>query len=263
MAIGQSSNLAQLALTYTYNFNDQKYDDYVCILAVLAQVAIDNSKRKFDVELDKEIPRIKKELDIEKNGLPSFWLITKKDKRKVKSDKERKERQRGNKEKIKKNLNKDLICPMNYLYDLKLKYKRDPQTTLPMSHFFIKHNVESHHRKSKKVEELIQKYSFNLHKFYTEHDGINWEDDKESVLLLHSEFEQLIKDIQAVYISKNYLGLMSWLINRAFFIGSGVKGKINVITSNLDQNKSILMKVLYSTNKEAFLACFTQKNAEQ
>lgn len=36
LAIGESSNLAQLALTYTYNFPDQKYEDYVCILSVLA-----------------------------------------------------------------------------------------------------------------------------------------------------------------------------------------------------------------------------------
>lgn len=36
LAIGESSNVAQLALTYTYNFNEQKYDDAVCILSVLA-----------------------------------------------------------------------------------------------------------------------------------------------------------------------------------------------------------------------------------
>lgn len=35
-AIGESSNLAQIALTYTYNFSDKKYNDYVCILSVLA-----------------------------------------------------------------------------------------------------------------------------------------------------------------------------------------------------------------------------------
>ena len=34
--IGESSNLAQVCLTYTYNFKDQKYKDYACILAVLA-----------------------------------------------------------------------------------------------------------------------------------------------------------------------------------------------------------------------------------
>ena len=35
-AIGESSNLAQVCLTYTYNFEDKKYQDYVCILSVLA-----------------------------------------------------------------------------------------------------------------------------------------------------------------------------------------------------------------------------------
>lgn len=35
-AIGESSNLAQIALTYTYNFEDKKYNDAVCILSVLA-----------------------------------------------------------------------------------------------------------------------------------------------------------------------------------------------------------------------------------
>lgn len=36
LAIGLSSNLAQLCLTYSYNFEDKKYQDYVCILSVLA-----------------------------------------------------------------------------------------------------------------------------------------------------------------------------------------------------------------------------------
>lgn len=36
-AIGESSNLAQLALTYSYNYPDKKYLDAVNILAVLAR----------------------------------------------------------------------------------------------------------------------------------------------------------------------------------------------------------------------------------
>lgn len=36
-SIGESSNLAQICLTYTYNFpEEQKYQDYVCILSVVA-----------------------------------------------------------------------------------------------------------------------------------------------------------------------------------------------------------------------------------
>ncbi len=36
MAIGESSNLAQLCLSYSYTYPDQKYLDYTCILSVLA-----------------------------------------------------------------------------------------------------------------------------------------------------------------------------------------------------------------------------------
>ena len=58
--IGESSNLAQIAQTYACNFSDQKYINYVCILSVLAQVAIDNAKRRFDIDLTNEI----QELDV-------------------------------------------------------------------------------------------------------------------------------------------------------------------------------------------------------
>ena len=36
LAIGESSNLAQLALTYGYNFEDKKYKEIACILSVVA-----------------------------------------------------------------------------------------------------------------------------------------------------------------------------------------------------------------------------------
>lgn len=38
MAIGESSNLAALCLSYTYNYEDRKFYEYVCILSVLAQL---------------------------------------------------------------------------------------------------------------------------------------------------------------------------------------------------------------------------------
>jgi hypothetical protein len=36
LGIGESSNLAQIALSYSHNFKDKKYLDAVCILSVLA-----------------------------------------------------------------------------------------------------------------------------------------------------------------------------------------------------------------------------------
>ena len=233
LAIGESSNLAQICLTYTYNFDDQKYIDYVCILSVLAQVAIDNAKRRFDIDLTDEIKRIKNDMNIKENGYPAFWTIIRKG---------------FNKEKV----NPKLKCPMNYIFNIKAKKFRDNSATIPMSQFFVKHELEDQRRKSKKVEELIQKYSLKLYNC-----TVSDSDENEEYLLLRNDFEELINDIRSTYISKNYLGLMSWLINRAFSIGSGIKGNKDVLQSSINTNKSILIKTLYEVNPESLLKCFS------
>lgn len=256
LAIGESSNLAQLCLSYTYNFTEQKYQDYVCILSVLAQIAIDNAKRTYDIDLNNEIKRIKDDMDIDKNRLPNFWLITKKDKRKMRTDEARHERDKKNRKKIIKNLNSNLKCPMNYLYELKLDSHRDNTPSISMSEFWIKHELDVHHRHSEKVEKMIQKYSLELYKYNTSEDN-----ESDDYLLLRTDFEHLIEDIRKTYISRNYIGLMSWLINRAFFIGSGAKRNKGTSNSTLYTNRSLLLKVLYDVNPSAFLQCFKKKCA--
>ena len=235
-AIGESSNLAQICLTYTYNFDDQKYKDYVCILSVLAQVAIDNAKRRFDIDLTKEIDRIKKDMDIKHNGYPAFWSVIRKD---------------FNKSRI----NKSLKCPMNYIFDIEVEKYRSSESTLPMKEFFIKYDVDLDRRKSKKVEELIQKYSLSLYEYNTDDE----DEDNDDYLLLRQDFDELINNIRQVYISKNYLGMMSWLINRAFAIGAGVRRKSKEMISTINTNKSLLLKVLYDVNPDVFLQCFSKK----
>ena len=75
--IGESSNLAQLAQTYDCTFDKQKYKDYICILSVLAQIAIDSAKRLFDVDVASEIRRIKKDMDV---SIRNNFLINRKPK---------------------------------------------------------------------------------------------------------------------------------------------------------------------------------------
>lgn len=236
LAIGESSNLAQICLTYTYNFDDKKYIDYVCILSVLAQVAIDNAKRRFDIDLTSEIKRIKNDMNIKENGYPKFWSIIRKG---------------FNKSRI----NEDLVCPMNYIFDIKVKDTRQRVGTLPMSDFFVKFEMDEDRRKSKKVEELIQKYSLDLYNYNINDD----EDDYDNYLLLRSDFEKLIKDIRSIYISKNYLGMMSWLIDRAFMITPNIRSNNASILSTINTNRSLLLKTLYDVNNDAFLKCFSKK----
>lgn len=220
------------------------------------QVAIDNAKRKFDIDLTKEIAEIKKDMGIDEHGLPYFWQITKKDKMKCSNTNEKARRDKKNKERIKSKVNKDIMCPMNYLYELELNKYRDSEPTLPMSEFFVKHELDLQHRVARKVEELIEKYAIELYEFTLNHDGTNWMDNKEEYFLLRSDFDDMIKDIRGLKLGKKYAGLMAWLINRAFKIGAGAKSKSNIMSSTVNKNKPILMKTLYEVNKETFMSCF-------
>lgn len=255
-AIGESSNLAQIALTYTYNFPEGKYLDYVCILSVLAQVAIDNAKRTFNVDLPKEIARIKECLNVEENGLPQFWQITKKDKRRN-IDLSKK---RAYKAKITAKVNDELICPMNYLYNLKFPERMPSTSSIPIKEFFINHPVGNERRLSKKIEEFIDKYIVDLWTYRVTRSDL---DGAEMTRVLKLNFDELIRDIRATKISKNYKGIMSWLINRGLMIGAGVRGRASVMDSMTHLNRIVLLKTLYEVNPDVFLSCFVQKTAHR
>lgn len=229
--IGESSNLAQIGQSYSYSFDYMDFDSDVAILSVLAQVAIDNSKRRFDIDLQQEIGVIKKRLDIDSNKYPEFWSIIKPNFKK-------------------KNINKKIRCPMNYLCNLKFEDVRQDSSTLPMSYYFNKIKLDDDKRNCKKVEELIQKYSFDLYNY-------NVKDD-DDYLLLRSDFDKLINDIRQINISKNYLGLMSWLVDRTFGISDSVIINTKKMNSTLNKNKSLLIKVLYSINKNSLFKCLNK-----
>ena len=120
-----------------------------------------------------------------------------------------------------------------------------------MSNFFVKHKLEEDRRKCKKVEELISKYSLELFYYNT--------DNTDDHLLLRSDFSELIQDIRQIYISSNYTGLMSNLIDRAFIISSDMKRNITRLKTNIGANKSLLLKILYDINSTSFLKCFKNK----
>jgi len=253
LSIGESSNLAQICLTYTYNFNDEKYYNYVCQLSVLAQAAIDSAKRVFEVDIPAEIARIKKDIQIydtsltppvdtddsylikkawySNHGYPSFWLLERKDFDTAK-------------------INYNLRCPMNELSEyLKFSKPKAKEHTIPTEKFLVK-NFENkvNRNQSRKVEKLIETYSLKLYKDYQLKD-----DADEMYLLLRSDFDELIESIRKVYISGNYQDLMLWLLRRTF--KEDVKNKSR---SKLHKNKVILLKTLWNVNKDLFLKCFVQ-----
>jgi hypothetical protein len=232
MAIGESSNLAQIALTYSYNFDDNKYDNYVSILSVLAQCAIDNAKRRYDIDLSAEIRRIKTDMNMSIYGYPKFWLLIRPDIGKSK-------------------INYNLKCPMNYLFDYKPAKvgSRNLPPTRPMSDFFIKYPLEENRRKSHKVEDLIERYSLGYYNNIKETYDILW---------LQDEFDMLIDDIKRIYINKSYVGLFSWLVDRAFVISPSVQANRDRLLSLTNKNKATLLKTLYTINPTNLLKVFSK-----
>lgn len=229
--IGESSNLAQLAQTYDCTFNEQIYKDYICVLSVLAQIAIDSAKRLFDVNVASEIRRIKKDMNVDKNKYPAFWKIIRRDFKE-------------------NNINYDLVCPMNYLYNLKLDQFRSNQSTIPIEYFFKKFELEKNRKTCKKVEEIIEMY---INKF----SSMYMLDNDDSYFLLKMDFDNMINDITKVYVSKNYIGLFSWLIDRAFCISLAQKQNQYKLKSKIKKRRSILIKALYDINSANLLNCFS------
>lgn len=224
--IGESSNLAQVCLSYTYNFDDEKYGNYVCILSVLAQVAIDSAKRRFDVNVSDEIKRIKKDINIRENKYPPFWLAIRKGFNK-------------------NNINWNLKCPMNEIYNVSLRSARSREKVISIDNFFIKHEIQSK-KIAKKVQSIIETYSLELLKKDS--------DDRTEFLLLRADFDKMIEDIRATTLPDKYVFLISFLIDKAFKCTPQMKRRGK--KSRLEKNKSLLLKTLYDVNNTAFLACF-------
>lgn len=247
-AIGESSNLAQVAQTYSYNYEDEKLDDYACILAVVAQIAIDSAKRKFDVDVLEEIARIREELGVQEIGYPLFYAdVQNKKLVGVNMRNKYKEPKSFKAEKI----NYELRCPMNCVRDVNIRKDKGP--AIPFTEVLVPHKLNNNdrRRKSYKVEKLIEKYALKVNTL----NAIEEEyEQEESWLLCQEEFDNLIEDIREAKLSHNYSGLMYWLICRSFATPYVKQPKLQ---TQLNKNRPVLLRVLYEVNPKAFLECFT------
>lgn len=152
---------------------------------------------------------------------------------------------------------------MNYLVKMRISSYNPVEGTLPMEYFFQNFELKENRRKSMKVEKLIEEYSLEKFKFYSnENCKSQYYDDgtiiNEDYVMLMSNYEDLIEDIKKVYISKDYKGLMCWLINRAFVITSGAKRNTDKTESVTSKDKAILLKTLYDINPQNVIDIFSK-----
>ena len=107
------------------------------------------------------------------------------------------------------------------------------------------------------MEELIERYSLMNYSINSNNDFSDLA--HEDYLLLRSDFIELINNIRQISISRNYQGMVYWLISRAFLSNAGTKRNYKTIKRYTDKNRSLLLKVLYDVNPQVFLSCFAKE----
>lgn len=263
--IGESSNLAQLAMTYYWteienNSEDEVkrrelYDNFV-ILSVLAQLIIDSSKRTYEVDALKEIDRIKKmscmnpvDASGEKKDFPLFMKYTRSVPTMKNGNELPPEVISESKNKIKKRINYDLICPMNYLQKHLGNIRMVSSTnTIPNEDFFIKMIGKSNDRQVSKIVRLAKEYK----NFLT----ANWQrfTEYEFVAEFIERTDKFYEDVAKVKIGN--IVTMNRIIEIALGLNTvSNKGK-DFRHLNAEKYSRLILKALYRADSEKFLANF-------
>ena len=141
----------------------------------LAQVIIDGCKREYEIDGNKEIDRISKlscmsikkivgytesgKPKYKKHDFPEFMKYT----REIKYTKDGKELPQEevdeSKNKLKSRINRELLCPMNWLEDWINKIQNaSTSDTLSTESFFIKMKGKANDKQMTKIMQLVQEY---------------------------------------------------------------------------------------------------------
>lgn len=255
--IGLSSNLAQLAMSwYWKDTNNKELADIVCILSVLAQVAIDSSKRLFKVNVAEEINRISKlpcmqvKTEDGLNAKPYFWQYIKdfKEKQPKTKDKYINEKTKAKKDKNKKI--KDLerhcieekICPMDYIQTTidNIEVNKDNSKYTKDIDFIQVVEGKANNKQLNKVTELV----VSLDNLYKEHynklaNGQQFDEDEWIVE------QQLKTDLTLKELSKIKINSKTMQMLIANTLCNNAKNK---------KYKRRMLNCLYRTHKELFLS---------
>ncbi len=145
-SIGTSTDTAQLALSYYYDggMENKELEDCFIILSVIGQISIDLAKKSFNIDVVKEINRIRNLPCMKRNEIPQFFASNKK--------------RRNNKDFEGKEI-VSMNCPMDIMADIieekVIKYA-DRESHLPLRNFWNKGIIgkANRYKKDKFVEEV-------------------------------------------------------------------------------------------------------------
>lgn len=257
IGIGESSNLAQLAMTYYWTEPTRELYDNFVILSVLAQVIIDGCKREYEVDALDEIKRIKKLncmnrfIEIEnddgniikqKMDFPEFMRYT----RKISYTKNGKEIEKDIVNEQKNRLNNricsDLICPMNALQIVLDEIKRSStKDSIPTKEFIIDVKGKANPKQLNKILEYAK-----------ELDLLSKSNMSDEDIIAYSErFDEILSELKKMKI-RNPKTMNRLIVIALDACKLGRKKEYSKYTRNL-------LNLLYNMDKEAFLSNFIKK----
>lgn len=243
IGIGQSSDIAQLALSYYFDRyadkgeKDIRLEEIFVICSVIAQVCIDGAKRIYDITPSGELKSLKKEImEYVSDGkiYPQFFYKSKKNKQKDKC-------------KITEDEVRVFKCPMDILSDIinrkvidtrvekqyqVARYKYLDYFMEPIS------DAEKSGHQFKKVKEVVEAYDRTVKDLNKSDENYEWQID--------NAFSECMTKIKKWKLKQ---GTMRALI--VYALSSGCK------------YPSRMMTVLYDYNSELFLNCFKSGKNEQ
>lgn len=233
-SIGTSTDTAQLALSYYYDGNMQSKELEECfiILSVIGQISIDLAKKNFDLNVVKEIRRIRKLLCMKNRAIPRFFANTKKSRNNKEYDKE---------------MIKSMNCPMDIMAKIIDKNVIDyagRKSHLPLRNLLNKEitGKGNRYKKNKLIEEA-KKYN-------------------KSVQFLESNKKDI--DNTTLYQLKN--NSMTQFMNRASknLEQETIMQLVDYATK--DENSDVrttILNFLYKNHREKFMNCFVKNEQKQ
>ena len=257
-AIGGSSDSAQLAQSYMWSkvangeFDDEYEDLYhnTVVLAVLAQCAIDGIKRQYAVDPNDEISRIRS-MDCmnRKKDYPLFMKYT----HEIPVTKNGRERPyediKKDKKKIERRIDKNIVCPMNYLQSHLDKIQGAVRSeAIDTYQFFKKIDGSANHKQMSKIRTIIEDYDR-----FIRNNILYVDDDEDSFDIITSKTQEVLEQIGRMRIA---LPTMNRLIETCL----GVMGKANTDKQYNEATKYIsrTFNLLYQVDKERFLSNFVR-----
>jgi hypothetical protein len=244
--IGETSNLAQLALSYYQQEQTKELRDIVAVASVLAQVAIDNAKRQYVVNVQDEIIRINKLECIKKydNKIPNWMQYIKKDVKKTRLLEPA-----------------ECNCTMQYLQKAidTIKNIINNKGNIEIGTLLvddIASNSKTNYPQIKKIEEIIQKFDKKVKYTNQLAKKYSWKEDK-----VESEVapirDSAISRIVGLKITKE---TMYYLVKNAIQkTEERNKEKNKEKISDSKKYKRKMLNILYNTHKEMFLSVFKIK----